>query len=117
MGGFSTHIARKRRTNFGVCLFAIPIYPCKVHVMGINELEAFLEFQAKISKNNSILGKNVMLWVHFHPASMAKVNAAVDSLLLHTLMKAKMAAACAYDVTHWNKFPCRKIAVVYSQNK
>jgi hypothetical protein len=30
--------------------------------------------------------------------------------------KAKMADACAYDVSHWTKFPCHKIAVVYSQN-
>jgi hypothetical protein len=57
-----------------VCLFVIPIYPFKVHAMCINELEAFLEFQAKISENNWILGKNVVLWVHFHPASTVKVN-------------------------------------------
>jgi hypothetical protein len=42
--------------------------------MCINELEAFLEFQAKISENNLILGKNVVLWVHFHPASTVKVK-------------------------------------------
>jgi hypothetical protein len=44
--------------------------------MSINELfqETFLEFQAKISENNLILGRNVVLWVRFHPASMVKVN-------------------------------------------
>jgi hypothetical protein len=33
--------------------------------MSINELEAFLDFQAKISENNWILGKDVYLvfWV------------------------------------------------------
>jgi hypothetical protein len=35
-----------------VGLFVIPIYPFKVHAMSINELEAFLDFQAKISENN-----------------------------------------------------------------
>jgi hypothetical protein len=44
--------------------------------MCINELEAFLEFQAKISVNNLLLGKNVVLWVHFHPASTVKVKVA-----------------------------------------
>jgi hypothetical protein len=56
------------------CLFVIPIYPFEVHAMCINELEAFLEFQAKISENNLILGKNVMLWVDFHRASTVKVK-------------------------------------------
>jgi hypothetical protein len=35
-----------------VCLFVTPIYPFKVHAMCINELEAFLEFQAKICENH-----------------------------------------------------------------
>jgi hypothetical protein len=76
MGGKFTHIARSRLlpTLVFVCLFVIPIYPFKVHAMCINELEAFLEFQAKISENNLILGKNVVLWVHFHPASTVKVK-------------------------------------------
>jgi hypothetical protein len=50
--------------------------------MSINELEAFLEFQAKINENNLIPGKNVVLWVHFHPASTVKVNAGCLLFLL-----------------------------------
>jgi hypothetical protein len=61
-----------------VCLFVIhvPFYTFKVHGMCIYELGAFLEFHAKkkISKNNRTQGKNVVLWVYFHPASTVKVK-------------------------------------------
>jgi hypothetical protein len=63
----------------------MPIYPFKVHVPSVHELEAFLEFQAKISKNNFILGKNVVLWVHFHPASTVKVKGD-DEVVVMTMM-------------------------------
>jgi hypothetical protein len=48
--------------------------------------------------------------------STPNVSPALDHIVknLHALMKAKMADACAYDVSHWNKFPCHKFAVVSS---
>jgi hypothetical protein len=42
--------------------------------MCIYEIEAFLEFQAKINKKNPTKGQNVKLWAHFQPASMEKVQ-------------------------------------------
>jgi hypothetical protein len=52
--------------------------------MCINELEALLEFQAKVSENDLLLGKNVALWVHFHPASTVKVKSQILSHPIHT---------------------------------
>jgi hypothetical protein len=58
----------------------------KVHAISNNELEAFLEFQAKISENNLILGKNVVLWVHFHTASTIKVMKVTPTSVLSALL-------------------------------
>jgi hypothetical protein len=49
----STHdVVRLRRTNFGVCLFLCLSTPLKCNRMHTNELDPFMEFQAKIGKNN-----------------------------------------------------------------
>jgi hypothetical protein len=91
-----------------VCLFVIPIYPCKVHAMCINELEAFLEFQAKISENNWILGKNVVLWVHFHPASTVKVN---DVILLFNVLTSSIDQLVFVQVTN---YLCNRLFLWYN---